>query len=105
MRWITSPEGTRTRDGNLQDGRGGVGLIACKARVPVVPARIFGAFEAFGRHLPKPLLFRSVSVGFGPPLQPEDFDGGGLGRERYQHASGAIMRAIGSIRPPEEPGC
>src|SRR5580692_11599619 len=42
---IVFPEGTRSEDGELQGPRPGVGFIACKAQVPVVPARIFGSFE------------------------------------------------------------
>jgi 1-acyl-sn-glycerol-3-phosphate acyltransferase len=46
---IVFPEGTRSPTGELQPPKAGVGLLACKARVPVVPARVFGSFEAFGR--------------------------------------------------------
>jgi 1-acyl-sn-glycerol-3-phosphate acyltransferase len=53
--------------GELQPPKAGVGLLACKARVPVVPARVFGSFEAFGRdghmHFGSP-----VSVTYGKPL-------------------------------------
>src|SRR5262245_59962373 len=42
-------EGTRTSDGNLQAARAGVDFLVAKANVPVVPARIWGSFEAMGR--------------------------------------------------------
>lgn len=94
------PEGTRTSNGRLQAAKAGVGLIACKAGVPVVPARIFGGFDAFGRHLRHPRFFTPVNVGFGPVLSPPEFDQGGRGKNRYQAASEAIMKAIAALRPP-----
>src|SRR5690606_27872810 len=36
------PEGTRSRDGTLQEARRGAALIATKARVPVVPVAVTG---------------------------------------------------------------
>ncbi|HXG48756.1 MAG TPA: lysophospholipid acyltransferase family protein, partial [Methylomirabilota bacterium] len=49
-------EGTRTRDGRLQPARSGIGLVVIKSTAPVVPVRVFGTFEAYGRHhsFPRP---------------------------------------------------
>src|SRR3982751_5916295 len=44
------PEGARTLDGNLQPGLPGLGLIIAKTMAPVVPMRIFGAYEALPRN-------------------------------------------------------
>jgi 1-acyl-sn-glycerol-3-phosphate acyltransferase len=96
---IVFPEGTRSQDGALQAPRPGVGFIACKAQVPVVPARIFGSFEAFGRtgglRLGSP-----VSVTYGSPLAPSDFDHPADGKERYARTAERIMDAITRIGPP-----
>lgn len=43
---LVFPEGSRTADGNLQEGQPGVGLIVSKAQVPVIPMRLFGTREA-----------------------------------------------------------
>lgn len=61
------PEGTRTRDGQLQPARSGIGLTVIKSAAPVVPVRVFGTFEAYGRHMkiPRP---RRVTVKYGAPL-------------------------------------
>lgn len=68
---LVFPEGTRTRDGQLQKARSGIGLIVLKTKVPVVPVRVFGTFEAYGKHRKIPLP-HPVSVVYGKPLMFED---------------------------------
>ena len=46
---IVFPEGTRSRDGRLQPARSGIGLTVIKSAAPVIPVRVFGTFEAYGR--------------------------------------------------------
>lgn len=96
---ILFPEGTRSPDGRLQPAKPGVGLIACRTQVPVVPARIFGSFEAFGRGR-RLRLGTPVSVVFGPPLPPSAYDDPKAGKERYQRASETIMAAIAKLERP-----
>ena len=97
------PEGTRSPDGTLREAKPGVGMIACKARVPVVPARVFGSYGAFGRDMKAPDLNVRISVAFGPPLYPETFDPGPRARNRYQETSRRIMAAVAAIPPPSQP--
>lgn len=96
---ILFPEGTRSPDGNLQTPKPGVGLIVCRTQVPVVPARIFGSYQAFGRdgrfHLGTP-----ISVVYGKPISPTQYDPGS-GKDRYQIASERIMSEIAKLREPE----
>jgi 1-acyl-sn-glycerol-3-phosphate acyltransferase len=98
---IVFPEGTRSPNGELQTPRPGVGLLACKAHVPVVPARVFGSFEAFGKD-GRLRLGTPVSVTYGRPLTPSEYDHPGDGRERYARTAGRIMAAINRIEPPKE---
>jgi len=97
---ILFPEGTRSSDGNLQTPKAGVGFIVCRSQVPVVPARIFGSFDAFGKGVKFPRLGTPISVVFGPPLQPSAYDDPAAGKERYQIASERIMAAIAKIELP-----
>lgn len=62
---ILFPEGTRSRDGRPLPAKPGVGMTVLKSEAPVVPVRVVGTFEAFGRHhwIPWP---RKVVVHFGP---------------------------------------
>jgi 1-acyl-sn-glycerol-3-phosphate acyltransferase len=61
------PEGTRTKDGSIGDIHPGVAVIAKRSGVPVVPAVIHGAFEAWPR-TNKFFRFHPVKVAFGRPL-------------------------------------
>jgi len=72
MALVMFPEGTRTLDGRVGPMLPGLGTIARKAAVPIVPTLIDGAFQAWprGRALPRPA---SVIVEYGPPIRPAEF--------------------------------
>jgi 1-acyl-sn-glycerol-3-phosphate acyltransferase len=99
---IVFPEGTRTTDGQLQTPKPGIGFLACRSQAPVVPARIFGSFEAFGRG-GGPRLGTPISVVYGKPLLPGDYDRPADGRERYPRTAGRILAAIAMLEPPRLP--
>lgn len=98
---ILFPEGTRSPDGQLQSPKAGVGFIVCRSQVPVVPARIFGSYEAFGKGVKLPRLGTSISVVFGPPIKPEQYDDPKAGKDRYQIASERIMAEIARLELPK----
>lgn len=101
---VLFPEGTRSRDGQLQPARSGIGLVVIKSSAPVVPVRVFGTFEAFGRHrkLPRP---RPVAVKYGLPLHFEQLRAEAASaakprvKEIYQQVADEIMRAIATLEP------
>jgi 1-acyl-sn-glycerol-3-phosphate acyltransferase len=98
------PEGTRTSDGNLLPARSGVGLTVIKSEAPVVPVRIFGAFEAYGRHLkfprPKPIV-----VKYGKPMMFEELRAEAKTcpkprlKEIYQEVADQLMAEIARLEP------
>jgi 1-acyl-sn-glycerol-3-phosphate acyltransferase len=92
------PEGTRSADGEFQVPKSGVGMIACRAKVPVIPVRIFNSHIAWGRH-GKFTPGVSVSVTYGAALYPADFDDPSAGKMRYGVASERIMAAIARLKP------
>ena len=94
---VVFPEGARTLDGELQPAQPGLGLIIAKTLAPVVPMRIFGAYEAFPRG-GKPHPFRPITMVVGEPLffTPADLAGSG-GRELYQRLSERVMERIAAI--------
>lgn len=97
---VVFPEGTRTRDGNLQPARPGVGMIVAKTRAPVLPVRVFGSFEAFPRS--GHIRIHPIDVVIGKPCQlPLDTDL--PPREHYQLISEKIMEDIARLTlPPRE---
>ena len=62
------PEGGRTEAGEIQPFQSGIGLIASRLRVPVVPIRLRGVEKVLhrGRHFPTP---GRIEITFGPPLE------------------------------------
>jgi 1-acyl-sn-glycerol-3-phosphate acyltransferase len=100
---ILFPEGTRSSDGRLQTAKPGVGFIVCKTQVPVVPARIFGSFEAFGKGMSIPRFGTPLDVTFGPAISPAIYDDPKAGKERYQIASQRIMAEIAKLKRASVP--
>ena len=104
---ILFPEGTRTTDGRMQPARSGIGLTVIKSDAPVVPVRVFGTYEAWGRHLtfPRP---RQVVVKFGQPMHFEALraEARTCGKPRlkqiYQEVTDALMATIARLEPHEE---
>lgn len=97
---ILFPEGTRSPDGQLQTPKAGVGFMACRTAATVVPVRIFGSFEAFGRNGPlRPGV--PIDIVVGEPLSPQSYDCPADGKDRYQKASERIFEKIAGMRRPE----
>jgi 1-acyl-sn-glycerol-3-phosphate acyltransferase len=101
---VLFPEGTRTRDGKLQPARSGIGLTVIKSKAPVVPVRVFGTFEAYGRHVKFPRPHR-VMVKYGKPLDFEKLRAEAKTCEKarlkgiYQQVADEIMAAIAKLEP------
>lgn len=100
---VLFPEGTRSQDGQLQKPKAGVGLMACKTGAPVVPCRVFGSFEAFGKGAKLPRFGTPVTVVFGPPITAAEYDDPTAGKERYQVASQRIFTRIAALPRPTFP--
>ena len=100
---ILFPEGTRSQDGKLQPARSGIGLVVVKSDAPVVPVRVFGTFEAYGRNakFPRP---KRVAVTYGAPMHFEKLRAEAKNctkdrlKEIYQEIANEIMAAIVALR-------
>jgi 1-acyl-sn-glycerol-3-phosphate acyltransferase len=99
---ILFPEGTRTPDGKLQPARAGIGLVVAKSNAPVVPVRVFGTFEAYGRNVkfPRP---KRIAVKYGTPMRFEKLraEAKDCSKDRlkqiYQEIADEIMAAIAAL--------
>lgn len=100
---VVFPEGSRTKDGNLGEAQPGLGLIIAKTLAPVIPMRVFGAYDAFprGSKLPR---FGKITVVVGEPMffTEKDLEGA-KGRELYQRLSERVMERIAGIELPGRP--
>jgi len=102
---VMYPEGTRSPTGQIRAPQPGIGLIIIKSTAPVVPIKLFGAYEAYARHhwLPRPY---QVQIKFGEPLDFADLraeakqtkDKDRL-KEIYKQAATDLLHAIAQIEP------
>jgi 1-acyl-sn-glycerol-3-phosphate acyltransferase len=105
---ILFPEGTRSRDGKLQPARSGIGLTVIKSAAPVVPVRVFGTYDAFGRHMRYPKPFHRVTVKYGKPMLFEALrtEAKQCSKDRlkqiYQEVANELMAEIAKLQPCED---
>jgi len=104
---ILFPEGTRTLDGKLQPARSGIGLTVIKSNAPVVPVRVFGTFEAFGKEVPFPKPHK-IMAKYGRPMdfaalraEAKTCSKPRL-KEIYQEVADEIMAVIAKLEPCED---
>ncbi len=96
---IIFPEGTRSPDGRLQKGKAGVGFLAMKSGVPILPVRTFG----FEDVLPRSNRLRGgmrIVMCIGKPVNPAEIDAGRDDPDRAQKAVDAIMARLAEIQRP-----
>jgi len=91
------PEGTRSLDGDLQPARAGIGLVIAKTGAPVLPMRIFGAYEAFPKNANR-FQLSQITVVIGEPIHFTAEEISNTSRETYQLLSNRVMEAIGALR-------
>jgi 1-acyl-sn-glycerol-3-phosphate acyltransferase len=97
------PEGERTSDGQLKEkGAQGIGLLIAKSKCPVLPVRLYGAYEALprGAKFPRPAKLTLV-VGELLDLNHLVENSGVNGKDLYQALSDRAMEAIAALKLPE----
>lgn len=96
-----APEGTRSRTGQLQEGKPGVALLALKTKTVVVPVGISGTDTYFKklRTLRRP----RVTLKFGPPLYLPPLDRNSRDEQLQQYTE-EIMCRIAALLPPQNWG-
>lgn len=96
------PEGTRSKNGNLQEPKAGIGFLQVSSAATILPCYVKGSMEAWPKHskFPRP---RHVSVFFGKPLKFNDGFSGDK-RERYMHVAREVMKAIGELKKNADKG-
>jgi 1-acyl-sn-glycerol-3-phosphate acyltransferase len=94
---VIFPEGTRSEDRALRRGMQGIGFLAAKSGVPVVPAYIDGSFEALPKGA-KRLVRHRIKVYIGSPIYFDSGESGKKGRKLYQDISDRVMLEISKLK-------
>lgn len=99
-RVLIFPEGSRSPSGQLQAAEPGTGLVVAKAKVPVIPMRLFGAHEALPQGSGR-FQLKTVTAVIGEPIR---FDQEELpqGKDAYQQISDRILAAIAALECPPD---
>ena len=91
---VLFPEGTRSKSGRLLSPKPGLGFIAWRANVPVIPAYIRGANARIGEIL---LGKQKITITFGEAYRPP------RSNRDYEAVSGDIMRRIEELSHGDNP--
>ena len=66
------PEGTRTKDGNIQDFKKGATVLSLNTKMPIVPVAISGSFKWTKKRF-FDLSKSKIIIEFGKPIDSQDF--------------------------------
>ena len=102
--WVVgiAPEGTRSRTGQLKQGKPGTALLAKKTGVPIIPVAVTGSEEMSSRLLR--LRKMDVCVRFGKPFQLDLSHAESDGKAWLEAATEEIMCHIAALLPEERRG-
>jgi 1-acyl-sn-glycerol-3-phosphate acyltransferase len=96
------PEGTRSRDGQLAEGRAGAALLGMRTGVPIVPVGVAGTQHIFrGRRLIPRRSAVTICIG---PTFTLPVKANGLDRAALRAGTETIMRAIAAQLPADQRG-
>jgi 1-acyl-sn-glycerol-3-phosphate acyltransferase len=102
------PEGTRSRDGALQQVREGVGMLALRSGAPVLPVAVIDSDILWPRGRLLPRFGKHVTVRYGVPFSvPEELAKLGApakGRQATEAATRLVMTRIAELLPPRQRG-
>ncbi len=96
-----APEGTRSKDGNLQEGKGGVAFIAHKKDVPMIPVAVMG-FPSFSKNI-KRLRRTVITIKVGEVFEIVQ-KGGRIDADTRQALADEIMMRLAIMMPNEMRG-
>ena len=90
---VLFPEGTRSRTRTLAKGHAGLGMIALRSGVPVIPVAVWGSENALKK------FGTPITISYGKPMtfKPK---GKKVTREDIDNATETVMYTIASMMPP-----
>ncbi len=98
---LVFPEGGRSQDGALEEGKVGAALIASRAGVPIIPCALSGTDDVLPRGAW--YLHRGfVQVSFGELIALKDYGTGRLNKKQLQEVTSRVMESIAEMRAAQE---
>jgi 1-acyl-sn-glycerol-3-phosphate acyltransferase len=94
------PEGTRSPDGRLYRGRPGVGWLALKSGLPVIPVAMSGTDRVLPPGHTVPTLTK-IRITVGEPLTFEAYRDQPVGARQRREVTDEVMRAIQALSGQE----
>jgi 1-acyl-sn-glycerol-3-phosphate acyltransferase len=98
---VVFPEGTRSIDGQLLQGKPGIVTLVLRSGVPVLPVGLHG-YENFWQNL-KRLRKTDFNIKVGAPFRV-DFNGDAMSRDVRQAVTDEIMYKIAELLPEKNRG-
>jgi cytidylate kinase len=103
------PEGTRSPDGALQEGKDGTAVLALRTHAPIVPVAIIGSDRVWPKGRALPRLGGQIVIRVGEPFRASE-DGhhamttGAARRAESSRVTADIMARIAALLPPRQRG-
>ena len=94
---LVFPEGTRSCNDQIQSGKKGIGLLLAKSGVPVVPAKVIGAYKVLGRGMIFPRIGKQIVIKYGSVVYMKDLDPGKSASNRYEVIAQRVISEITRI--------
>ena len=94
---LVFPEGTRSPDGQLRNGKKGIGLLLAKSQCDVLPARVRGGNKILGKGMLVPRIGRKLLITYGPVISIDELDPGKSDPLRYETIANRVVEAISKI--------
>ena len=90
---VLFPEGTRSRDGEIRNGKAGAGFVVLANQPKVVPVTVDGLYDVLPVGSTFPRLFKRIWLAFGKPIEYTDY----AGRPRSKDAAQEIVDDVTRI--------
>ena len=91
---IMFPEGTRSKDGQIKEAKTGVGMLAKKAGVAIVPVYLQNTRKAWWNFIEG----KRMIIAFGPPLSADWIKSRPPGKAGYREITDELMRRIVNLK-------
>ena len=91
---VLFPEGTRSRDGEIRNGKAGAGFVVLANQPKVVPVTVDGLYDVLPVGSRFPRLFKHIWLAFGKPIDYSEYIGQPRSREAAQEIVDDVIEIL-----------